>query len=208
MRAANSMRRTLPGLCTAGALLLLAGCGGGDLARAAIGRGSSEEAPADSLTVQRVRGTAPEQAPLTVEPGNMWPAEEEETPRATLADPEAAMRGIPEYRPGETLPSERPRTTPPQRRPGSSSLPPPLGLTEPPRSPVAQPQPTPPQPAPRREGRAIQMPDGSYATGTGDTGRVQGFTTQGGGTGTVIDQGATEVIIMPDGRVEQRLRPR
>jgi hypothetical protein len=212
MRAGDGMKRTLPAkrapLGAAGLLLLLAGCGGGDLAPAAFGRGQVADVPGDSLTVQRVRGGNPEVEPITAEPGNMWP--EEEAPRATLADPEEAMRGIPSYTPG-VAPSEpgTPPPPPPLRPRGSSSLPPPpLALRPDQRSTVAEPAVRPAPVPPRREGRPIPLPDGGFATGTGDTGRVQGLVTQGGGSGAVIDQGTTEVIILPDGRTEQRLRTR
>jgi hypothetical protein len=205
MRAGDGMKRALLG---AAGLLLLAGCGGGDLTPAAFGRGRVADVPTDSLTVQRVRGADPEVTPITAEPGNMWP--EEEAPRATLADPEEAMRGIPSYTPGVTPPEPGTPPPPPPLRPrGSSSLPPPpLAVLPEQRSTVAEPA-VRPAPVPRRrEGRPVPLPDGSgFATGTGDTGRVQGLTTQGG-SGAVIDQGTTEVIILPDGRTEQRLRTR
>ena len=63
--------------------------------------GMRPASPGDSLTIARVRGVAavaPVAEPLQPEPGNVWPAEE--APRATLANPDAALRGIPTYRPG------------------------------------------------------------------------------------------------------------
>lgn len=169
---------------------------------------SSTVPPPDSLTVQRVTGRAPEVEPLRPEPGDMWPAEE--APRATLANPEEALQGIPTYRPGSGADApETPPPPPPIRRRGSSSLPPDaLPVAPERRSPVAEPALPVTPPPPRREGRPVQLPDGSFATGTGDTGRVQGLVTQGGGTGAAVDQGNTEVIIGPDGQVRQVLRPR
>jgi len=81
-----------------GAGLLLAGCGGTGGLRvpglAANWSGQGPDFPSDSLTVQRVRQGLPADAGvLTVEPGNVWP--EPEAARATLADPDAALRGLP-----------------------------------------------------------------------------------------------------------------
>ena len=82
--------------------------------------------------------------PLQVEPGNVWPVEE--APRATLANPDAALRGVPPYRPANPKPragcrsatigrrsrpacrrhaaAEDVRPVPPPRRRGASSPPP------------------------------------------------------------------------------------
>src|SRR5215213_11400470 len=62
---------------------------------------------ADSYTVRRLRGARgePVEEPLQVEAGNVWPVEE--APRATLANPDAALRGVPPYRPGEPRSPER-----------------------------------------------------------------------------------------------------
>ncbi|MDB5415512.1 MAG: hypothetical protein JWR10_3847, partial [Rubritepida sp.] len=56
--------------------------------------GMSSETSADSLTVQRIRNRGPGEAPspLTPEPGDVWPREE--GPRATLANPDEALRGV------------------------------------------------------------------------------------------------------------------
>ena len=57
------------------------------------------EPPEADSTIARVRGEPQEVSTLQVEEGNVWPAQE--GPRATLANPDAAMRNIPVYRPGE-----------------------------------------------------------------------------------------------------------
>lgn len=86
----------LLGLALAG--LLLAGCGAtAGLRVPGLGAdwsGTGPNFPTESATIQRLR-TAPVAEPnvLTVEPGNVWP--EQEGARATLADPDAALRGLP-----------------------------------------------------------------------------------------------------------------
>lgn len=81
------------------------------------GGSSAANVAPESLTVQRVRqggGTGGDEA-LHEEEGNVWPAAE--GPRATLANPDEALRGIPSYRPeGGTAPVQVP-----QRRPGSGA---------------------------------------------------------------------------------------
>lgn len=78
--------------------LLLSACGGAGGLRVP-GMSPSFSAggvdfPTDSLTIQRLRSGPMADAPvLTVEPGNVWP--EQEGQRATLADPDAALRGLP-----------------------------------------------------------------------------------------------------------------
>jgi hypothetical protein len=164
---------------------------------------SSATAPEDSLTVQRVVGAEPEVQPLLPEGGNVWPAAE--APRATLADPEAAMRDVPEYTP--RIPPPRPEAQP-RRQPRGSSTPPQTEL--PPTrdfrypSPLAQPPLSPPPP--RADGQVIPLPGGGAAVTTGGTERYQTFTEPGGGSGIAIPDGATTTLIGPDGRV--RVVPR
>jgi hypothetical protein len=162
----------------------------------------------DSVTVQRVRGGNPEVAPLTAEPGNVWP--EPEAPRAALlGGPEEAMRNIPEYRPSliqGSPPARSPVPTPggPQRGLPSSSLPPPPSA-EPPRAAVQAPAFAPTPPPRRREGEVAIDPFGRPAVITGDAGRVSGFTQPGIGGGAVIRDGNVETWIGPDGQARTRL---
>lgn len=56
--------------------------------------GGRVDFPTDSMTIQRIRRAPVADADvLMVEPGNVWP--EQEGQRATLADPDAALRGLP-----------------------------------------------------------------------------------------------------------------
>jgi hypothetical protein len=192
---------------------LLGGCG------MMSGGRSPTAASETSDTIARIRGEPREVAVLRVEDGDVWP--EQEGPRATLANPDAAMRNIPQYRPGELDRMSGPvgrstwqPTDPPEPRPmppglGSSSPPPPpQRQIEPPRSGVI-PAPTPPRSAPPRvEGRVLQTPNGPV-TVTGGTERVQSFTVPGGGTGTIHrNDDNTSTIIGPDGRVQVIPTPR
>lgn len=78
--------------------LLLSACGAADGMRLpGVGSGwagPGPDFPTDSTTIQRLRN-APGANPavLTVEPGNVWP--DQEGARATLADPDPALRGLP-----------------------------------------------------------------------------------------------------------------
>ncbi|MBD0271925.1 MAG: hypothetical protein ICV73_08340 [Acetobacteraceae bacterium] len=177
---------------------------------------------ADSYTVRRIRGAegVPAEERLQVDPGNVWPAEE--APRATLANPDAALRGVPPYRPGETRDpgrlwdeDGRPRDVgpradavpngerpPPRRRGASSPPPPPLVQPEPDRVqvlPVPQGAYSPP---PRRsDGQVVLTPGGPVVTG-GGTDRIQSFTTPGGGSGVIHRDGNTTTIT-PSGGMPQ-----
>jgi hypothetical protein len=182
--------------------------------------GMTPRSPEESTTIQRIRGGAPEVAALSVEPGNVWPAQE--APRATLANPDAALRGIPTYRPGEldrmSGPAGRstwqPTDPPPVRGApadlgGSSSPPPPVSgqfdappprSTAPPLAPLGQ-------VSPRRDGQVIQTPGGPVVT-NGGTDRTQTFIAPGGQTGTAIRDGNTTTLITPGGGVQVVPTPR
>lgn len=228
------MRRIGGSAVVLGMTALLGGCGGfnnasyglvdrvtnaGDRIGAPWGRMGAIP-PEQSATIARIHGEAPQVASLQVEPGNVWPAQE--GPRATLANPDAAMRNIPAYRPGEldrmSAPAGRsvwqpvdppePRPMPPGLRSGSGTPPPPpLPQIEPPRSEVRPAFPTPAAPAARADGRVIQTPRGPVTT-TGGTDRVQSFVTPGGRTGTLHTNGDTVTVIGPDGQVQIIPAPR
>lgn len=141
--------------------------------------GERVNVPAESLTVQRVRGarfdTPP---PLQAEDGSIWPARE--APRATLADPEDVLRG-----------------TPPR---GSSTSP---DLLAPPRPATRRPPPLPdldgPPPAPRgvqrSDGQVIPTPGGPVVT-TGGAGNVR-TTISPQGSGIAIQDGGTTTLMTP-----------
>jgi hypothetical protein len=200
----------------------VADSGSGGMFRASWG-GMRSDRPEDSETIRRVRGVEVPREPLEVEPGSVWPAEE--APRVTLANPDAALRGVPAYRPGEPrnperlwddrpprdpapradgmLPPEDERSTRPPRRRGASSPPPP---------PLVQPMPdrldvlpVPPganaPPAPRTDGQVVLTPGGPVVT-TGGTDRVQGFVAPGGGSGVVVRDGGVTTVV-PSGGAPQ-----
>lgn len=156
--------------------------------------------PTDSLTVQRIqnRGTPTALAPLTTEPGDVWPREE--GPRATLANPDEALRG---FRTGEEVPPRRRGSAGPPAEPTVTTIPP---------MPAFDPPPPPPPSAnrtdtPRTDGQVIFTPQGGPVTTTGGTNRVQ-TTISPQGSGVAIRNGATTTIIGPDGSVQQVPTPR
>jgi hypothetical protein len=153
--------------------------------------------PPESLTVQRVRGQRPEVETLQPEEGAIQPLEE--APRATLANPEEALRGIPEN-------PFRPAQTPPVTRRGSSSPPPAPFERE---LPAAQPLFTPPPPVAgsgRSDGQVIPTPSGPVTT-TGGVGNTRS-TISPQGSGLAIQDGPTTTIIGPGGRVQVVPTPR
>lgn len=135
--------------------------------------GMRPEVPAEALTVMRIRGDAPPAPTLFPQEGNVWP--DPEGPRATLANPEEALRGIP-----PRMPDLRPAPLP---SPAGGFLP---------RLPDA-PRPLPPMPS---AGQVIPTPTGPRVT-TGGPGNVQGTVGPGGQIGTAIRDGATTTIIEP-----------
>ena len=176
--------------------------------------------PEGSLTVQRLRGRPGTFEPLRPEPGNVWPAEE--APRATLANPEAALRGIPTYQPGGQRPAGFPTGREPPVTPDPASLNPPAGSTtpgaprrrgssSPPPSPsIPDASPTLRQPAaepslpylpPARSGagRVIPVPGGGPAITGGGTGAYQTFTRPGGGSGIAVPNGSGGTILSNPG---------
>jgi hypothetical protein len=210
---------------------MVADSGSGGMFRAAWG-GMRSDRPEDSDTIRRVRGMDVPVEPLQVEPGSVWPVEE--APRATLANPDAALRGVPAYRPGEArspdrlweredrqsrdlppradgMPSPedgRPAPPPPRRRGASSPPPPPLVQPAPERVEVL---PVPPganaPPARRSDGQVILTPRGPVTT-TGGTDRVQGFVAPGGGSGVIHRDGGVTTVIPSGGAPETFPTPR
>ena len=156
--------------------------------------------PTDSLTVQRIqnRGTPAVLPPLTPESGDVWPREE--GPRATLANPDEALRGL---RPSEEIPPPRRRGTPgPPAEPTASGVPPFRAFDPPPPPPPSANR----TDSPRADGRVIFTPQGPVTT-TGGTNRVQS-TISPQGSGVAIREGNMTTIIGPDGSVQQVPTPR
>jgi hypothetical protein len=172
--------------------------------------GMRPAAPEASVTVQRVRGGVPEVDQLLAEPGDVWPGPL--PPRATLANPDAALHGVPTYEPagrrdlqGQVSPPPGPPRGLPTARRGSGT-PPPDPLLTPPDLPRGQaalppPAPLPDRPPPRADGRVIHTPNGPVVT-TGGTDRIQTFVAPGGGAGTAIQQGGSTILLGPDGRTQ------
>jgi hypothetical protein len=152
--------------------------------------------PAESLTVMRVRGGAETPEALRTEPGDVWPREE--GPRATLANPEEALRGV---RTGEAEPR---RTRGSSGSEGAPNAAPPV------LSPIFE-APTPPPRANRTDGvresgQVFQSQQGPVVSTTG-AGRVQ-TTISPQGSGLAIRDGATTTLIGPGGTVQQVPTPR
>lgn len=166
--------------------------------------------PQDSLTVARVMGAPPTLEPLRPEAGNVWPAQE--GPRATLANPDAALRGIPNYRTGD--PDRQSSRGLPPGLSGSSSPPPPANpafesRNNPTLPPLLADQPTPWQPASAQTAvpRSVQTPQGA-APVTGGTARSQTYAAPGGGIGRALTDGNVTTLIGPDGQVTTTPTPR
>lgn len=182
--------------------------------------GSRPTMPEESLTIARLSGAPVQIAPLTPEAGDVWPVPE--APRSTLANPDAAMRGIPTYRPGDfdrpSAPAGRsewqptdppnPAPLPPGLRSGASAPPPQQRLAEPPQPRFAAPPAPDNGPVPRRaDGRIILTPQGAAVT-SGGTDRVQSYSAPGGGGGTAVIDGNTTTLFDPSGRVQTVPTPR
>lgn len=172
--------------------------------------------PADAgRTVARVRAGTPPDGPLEPEPGNVWPAEE--APRATLANPDAALRGIPEYSGPAGLPQPggardgipRDPGVPVQPRPARGTSGPPLPPNPEPR-PTAQIPPAPPPiiPAPdRTRGQILNTQQGPTVT-TGGTTRSQSTLGPDGRPGVAQSSGGVTTVFGSDGTIQQVPTPR
>ena len=168
----------------------------------------------DSLTVQRVRagGTAApsvDLATLRPEAGDVWPREE--APRATLANPDEALRGFGNQRMGLSDPATE--AARPARR-GSSSLPPDPLLMPPPNEPRNVVPPTVPMPEPPPRARrtdevgSVLPTTRGPATVTTRSGNVGTTVSPGGGTGVTVRDGGVTTIFRPGLPPEQIPTPR
>lgn len=159
-------------------------------------------------TVARVRaggGMGGEEV-LTPEEGNVWPAAE--GPRATLANPDEALRGIPTYRPGVDPAAAQPPVTDRSRRPPRGSGNAFDALPTEPAPPVAS---SPPRLAPTRPplaGGVITAPDGSTRVITGGNGQVGSTVGPGGQTGTLLRDGNVQILQEPGRPAQQIITPR
>jgi hypothetical protein len=162
----------------------------------------------DSENMVRIRGGQPSVAPLTTEPGDIWPGplapaptlKDLESPNGQAFQPEQPVPGSPLSR-GMGAPSASPNpaagsSTPPgTAQPGFPALRP-----APPPSSYASP-PVPP-PARGPGGQIIQTPGGPAVTTGGGPG-YQTTTTPGGGQSIIVPNGnGTSTVIHSDGRIE------
>lgn len=164
--------------------------------------------PADGVTVARVRagGGMGGTEVLTTEPGNVWPAAE--GPRATLANPDEALRGIPSYRPGaDAYPTQPPASERPRRRPRGSdaayvppepAYPPPLTAVTPP---VASPR------APL-SGSTVYTPGGGARVITGTSGNTSTTISPSGQSGVLLRDGNVQILQEPGRPAQQTIVPR
>lgn len=162
---------------------------------------------ADSETVRRVLGLAPEVDPLMPESGNVWPGPEAPTP--TLTDiardqNNETRRGfepttVPGAEPG--LPAGR------QPRPatrGSTTPPPPVPIPGAPSIPQVQAPPPPRSSVPSAgpQGAITQTPRGPAVDAGGTSGYRQQTTPQGPGAILIPNGNGTSTLIRPDGSVD------
>jgi hypothetical protein len=161
----------------------------------------------NSTTVQRVRAGGGNAGldPLQPEEGNVWPPEE--GPRATLANPDEALRGIPGYQPGTQANSPLPqRGESPARRPARGSdaaFEPPPGYV-PPGSTVSAPVVT--QPQTTMPGSAVNT-GGTNRTITGSSGSVSTTMGPAGQSGVLLGRPGEVQILQEPGRPAQQILP-
>jgi hypothetical protein len=161
----------------------------------------------NSSTVQRVRAGGGNAGldPLQPEEGNVWPAEE--GPRATLANPDEALRGIPGYQPGTEANSPlTQRAESPARRPARGSAAafvPPPGYVPPGSS----------GSAPSAAQSQTTMPGTSVNTGganrtiTGSSGSSSTTMGPSGQSGVLLGRPGQVQILQEPGRPAQQILP-
>jgi hypothetical protein len=209
MRIVSQMTRLAPAL---GLAALLSGCAAYDSTTSFLNRSASgafegvaslggflpwgttrPESPGDSLTVQRVRGVTASAEPLLPEEGNVWPAPE--APRATLMNPDQAMRGIPNYPTPAALAEPGERTE--RRGTGGPFVPAPTGASPVPPAPQSALPPLAPLPAvASRPASPVVTPQGAIVPST-TVGNTSTFNTPGGASGTMTRDGNTTTINRP-----------
>ncbi len=155
--------------------------------------GTRPDSPGDSLTVQRVRGVTATAEPLLPEAGNVWPAPE--APRATLMNPDQAMRGIPNYPTPAALSEPDQRSE--RRGTGGPFVPAPASAAPVPPAPQSALPPLAPLPAMAdRPAGVVQTPRGAVVPST-TVGNTSTFNTPGGPSGTMTRDGNTTIISRP-----------
>ncbi|HUN42134.1 MAG TPA: hypothetical protein VMU81_17745 [Acetobacteraceae bacterium] len=199
---------------TLGLALVLGGCGYHTWWNPPFTTGNLPYAPkGDSENLMRAEGTAPAVAPLTPEPGDVWPGPLPPTP--TLQDLESQgniVPGIEQPVPGSplnmgTTPSQGTAlpTLPPQVTPGSSTPPTPNQPRLeplPPQKPIAPQPPSVAMPSPPAPGQIVPLERGQ-GTITGGTQGYQTMTLPNGSTAIVVPNGnGTSTVIKSDGSIE------
>ena len=156
----------------------------------------------NSITVSRVRAGGGMGGAEILEPedGNVWPAIE--GPRATLANPDDALRGIPSYRPGDAA------APPPPRRRARGSDAAYVSPGEQPAPPVASVAPRLGAPRTPPQGSTIIAPDGSSRTITGSQGNFGSTIGPSGQTGTLLRDGNITILQEPGRPAQQIITPR
>ena len=214
--ASPPLSRSRRGLSRAGLFVLasvsLTGCGYQTWWGSPFTTGNNPNRPTiDSENMNRVLGRHVEVAPLTPEPGDIWPGPLQ--PEPTLQDlqngsftgrPEQPVPGSPLARgaqPGDASPNPaRGSSTPPDGTPLQLDTPR-LPRNSPPSAAVP--------PSPRNPvGQVYQTPRGADVT-TGGGSNYQTTVTPGGGSAIVVPNGnGTSTIIHSDGRIETVTTPR
>ena len=156
--------------------------------------GTRPLSPGDSLTVQRVRGVGAGAEPLLPEEGNVWPPPE--APRATLMNPDQALRGIPNYPTPAALSEPDERTQ--RRGTGGPFVPAPTAPSPVPPAPQSALPPLSPLPtaAGSPAGQGVLTPRGTITPST-TVGNTSTFNTPGGPSGTITRDGNTAIISRP-----------
>jgi hypothetical protein len=175
------------------------------------GGGNPNQPVSDSENMRRVMGEPVDVAPLTPEPGDIWPGPLPPSP--TLQDlenggvtsgPEQPSAGSPQAR---GVPNTQ---IPPGPARGSSTPPnnPPLNLNAPPVTPNTPPTASVPTTPRNPSGQVYQTPRGADVT-TGGGSNYQTTVTPGGGSAIVVPNGnGTSTIIHSDGRIETVTTPK
>ncbi|HUB44621.1 MAG TPA: hypothetical protein VMB73_06515 [Acetobacteraceae bacterium] len=198
-------------LCLA---LVLGGCGYNTWWNPPFTTGNLPYAPQGaSENLMRAEGTAPAVAPLTPQPGDVWPGQLQSTPTLQDLEREGNLEpGVEQPVPGSPLnrggaPSQGTElpALPPQVTPGSSTPP---SLNQPGLAPLPPQQPISPQapsvamPEPPRPGQVVPLERGQGVT-TGGSSGYQTLTTPGGGSAIVVPNGnGTSTVIHSDGSIE------
>lgn len=209
-----SLRRMLTMSMLALSTIPLSGCGYNTWWNPPFTTGSNPNQPnTESENMNRVMGKHVDVAPLTPEPGDIWPGPLPPSPTLQDLEQTGGLTTQPEQ-PVPGSPNARGTQSNAQLPPGpahGSSTPPnggQLQLNTPPVTPNTAPSatvtPTPRGPA----GQVYQTPRGSDVT-TGGGSNYQTTVTPGGGSAIVVPNGnGTSTIIHSDGRIETVTTPK